>query len=104
MADLTITLREHDSGAGCALCGKRTIPGTGPQLVVAESKAPVCRDCGKRHAPPLAALLDLAQVARRVGRIGRHTLVPPLHALLDLARAAEHYTDAAPRDCHQAVA
>ncbi len=104
MADLTIALREHGGGDGCALCGKRTTPGVGPHLVVAESKAPVCRDCGKRHAPPLAALMDLAQVARQVGRIGRHTLVPPLHALLDLARAAEHYTEAAPRDCRQAVA
>jgi hypothetical protein len=104
MTDLTIALREYACGDGCALCGKRTIPGTGPQLVVAESKAPVCRDCGKRHAPPLAALVDLAHVARRVGRIGRHTLVPPLHALLDLARAAEHYTEATPRDCREAVA
>jgi hypothetical protein len=104
MADLTIALREHSSPDGCGLCGKRTSPGAGPQLILVQSREPVCRDCGRRYAPPLAALMDLAQVARRVGRIGRHTLVPPLHALLELARAAEHYTDTAPRDCRQAVA
>jgi hypothetical protein len=101
MAELTIALNEENLTGCCALCGKRTATGTGPHLVRADNGECVCRDCGRRHAPPLAALLELAQVARRVGRIGRHTLVPPLHALLDLARAAEHYTEAAPRECRQ---
>lgn len=98
MAELTIALNGESLTECCALCGKRTAAGSGPRLVRADNHACVCRDCGRRHAPPLAALLELAQVARRVGHIGRHTLVPPLHALLDLARAAEHYTEAAPRE------
>jgi hypothetical protein len=101
MVELTIALQEETWTDSCALCGKRASACAGPHLVLAESHERVCRECGRRHAPPLAALLELAQVARRVGRIGRHTLVPPLHALLDLARAAEHYTDAAPRECRQ---
>jgi hypothetical protein len=103
MAELTIALDGESLTECCALCGKGTSPCTGPRLVRADNHERVCRDCGRRHAPPLAALIDLAQVARRVGRIGRHTLVPPLHALLDLARAAEHYTDAVPRECRQAA-
>jgi hypothetical protein len=103
MAELTIALQEETLTDCCALCGKRTAAGAGPHLVLADSHEHVCRECGRRYAPPLAALLELAQVARRVGRIGRHTLVPPLHALLDLARAAEHFTDAVPRECRQAA-
>jgi hypothetical protein len=101
MADLAIVLNPEGVTDGCPLCAKRVAGGAGPYLVLAKSRERVCRDCGRRHAPPLAALLELASVARRVGRIGRHTLVPPLHALLDLARAAEHYTDAAPKECRQ---
>jgi hypothetical protein len=96
--DLTIAMTPCDFPESCAACGKRVPAPTGPHLALAGTCEPVCRDCGKRHAPALAALLDLAHVARRVGRIGRHTLVPPMNALLDLARAAEHYTEAVPRE------
>jgi hypothetical protein len=98
MSDLAIVLSAEGVAEGCAVCGKRVPAGAGPHLVLSENRERVCRDCGRRHAPSLAALLELAHVARRVGRIGRHVLVPPLHALLDLARAAEHYTEAVPRE------
>jgi ribosome-binding protein aMBF1 (putative translation factor) len=75
----------------CGLCGRQTKSGPGPELFVAESAAPVCRDCGRNVAPELTALLGLGQVAERVGRMKRHTLVPPLEALLELAGAAESY-------------
>ena len=103
MAELTIALQEATLTNGCALCGARASAGAGPHLVLVDGREGVCRECGRRHAPGLVALLDLAQVARRVGRIGRHTLVPPLHALLDLARAAEHYTEAVPKECRRAA-
>jgi hypothetical protein len=103
MAELTIALSDCGPNESCVLCGTRTAAGCGPHLVLTSTREPVCRECGKRHAPPLAALLDLAHVARRVGRIGRHTLVPPFGALLDLARAAEHYTEAVPREGRRAA-
>jgi hypothetical protein len=103
MVDLTIVAHRPEFHGTCALCGGVLPAAAGPCLALADGQEPVCPDCGRRHAPPLAALLDLAHVARRVGRIGRHTLVPPIAALLDLARAAEHYTDAAPRECRQAA-
>ena len=88
---------ECDGGSSpCGVCGRRTPVARGPQLGVAETLEPVCRDCGRKHAPDLAALVELARAAERVGKIGRHTVSPPLTALLDLARAAENYSAAQP--------
>ena len=86
-----IHFRTSAGECSCGLCGKLTASEVGPELVVAESLTPICRECGRGAAPQLAALLGLAQVAERVGRIKRHTLVPPLEALLELAGAAERY-------------
>jgi len=103
MADLLIHSQRQAANPPCALCGTRVLLGAGPQLVVADSRALVCRACGKKHAPALVALIDLASAAERVGRIKRHTVFPPLASLLDLARAAEDYLHAAPHQGRRAA-
>lgn len=80
----------------CPLCGKETTTPAGTQLVLAESKQPVCDPCAKRHDPTLAALAALADEAERVGKIGRHTVVPPYAALLELAQAADNFVAKVP--------
>jgi hypothetical protein len=103
MVHLAIQPKHGTTHGPCALCGQRTAPARGLQLLRADSHDAVCRDCGKKHAPSLVALLDLARAAERVGRIGRHTVSPPLSALLDLARAAEEYSYVTPQRHMQAV-
>src|SRR5438046_726937 len=102
MPQLMLLCDPTRSADRCAICGK---PAGGPactQLVLADSREPVCQDCGRRHAPPLAALVWLASEAERVGRINRHNVFPPYTALLELARAADDYTAAMPRPLRQA--
>ncbi len=92
MTALSIKYARATTRDKCCMCGRETIPATGPHLCLADCESAVCHCCGQKHAPSLAALLRLAQVASRVGRIGRHTVVPPMEALLDLAHAAEHFS------------
>jgi hypothetical protein len=81
----------------CALCGQPTTIPSGTQLVLAETRRPVCQGCGRRHDPAMAALVQLADEAERVGRIGRHTVVAPYTALLELAQAADNFASTLPR-------
>ncbi|HMC65380.1 MAG TPA: hypothetical protein VKI65_10620 [Gemmataceae bacterium] len=104
--DMIALVIQHESASlshTCGVCGDIVGDRDGPQLALADSPEPVCRDCGRDHAPSLVALLDLAQEGRRIGRIGRHSVFPPLTALLDLSRAAENYSHSLPRRCRQAA-
>jgi hypothetical protein len=103
MSNLVIQLHGDVAHDPCALCGRHTVSGGRPQLVLADTLDVVCRDCGRKHDPSLASLLDLACAAERVSRIGRHTVIPPMAALLDLAHAAENYTSARPQRYRQSA-
>jgi hypothetical protein len=103
MANLVIQLHGNATHDPCALCGRHTLSGGRPQLVLADTLDVVCRDCGRKHDPSLSSLVDLACAAERVGRIGRHTVIPPMTALLDLAHAAEAYSHARPARYRQSA-
>src|SRR6516165_2218924 len=60
MANLVIQLHGDVAHDPCALCGRHTVSGERPQLVLADTLDVVCRDCGRKHDPSLASLLDLA--------------------------------------------
>ena len=97
MTQLLLRYSPTPVAGDCSLCGQPTTIPAGTQLVLAETRQPVCQSCGRRHDPPLAALVELADEAERVGRIGRHTVVPPYTALLDLAQAADNFAAKVPR-------
>lgn len=63
MPPLSIKLNTLESTFRCSVCGQEEFANQGPQLFLAESWAPVCRECGDEHAPGLSALLDLAAAA-----------------------------------------
>ena len=41
----------------CPICGNRTDPDIGPELMLDSSRLPVCEDCGLKYAPDLVRLL-----------------------------------------------
>lgn len=71
MAQLAIKLNSLESKFRCALCEGEEHANAGPQLFLADSWSPVCRDCGDENAPTLSALLDLAACAAAFAGGGR---------------------------------
>lgn len=63
MAQIAIKLNSLQSKFRCALCSAEEHANVGPQLFLADSWSPVCRECGDEAAPALSALLDLAASA-----------------------------------------
>lgn len=70
MAQLSIKINCLESKFRCSLCGQEEHANRGPQLFLAESWSPVCRDCGDERAPALSALLDLAACAQALAGAG----------------------------------
>lgn len=52
----------------CAICGQRTDPQVGPELMLADSRQLVCHDCGNRYDAELVRLLE-GLVERRAGEV-----------------------------------
>ena len=71
MAQLSIKINCLESKFRCTLCNQEEHANVGPQLFLADSWAPVCRDCGDENAPALSALLDLAACAAAFAGVGR---------------------------------
>ncbi len=64
MVQLAIKSNSLEALFSCALCGEDEHANAGPQLFMADTWAPVCRDCGEIHSRELSSLLDLAVAAR----------------------------------------
>jgi len=64
MVQLAIKTNSLEAKFSCALCGQEEHANAGPQLFLADTWAPVCRDCGEVHSAELSSLLDLAVAAR----------------------------------------
>jgi hypothetical protein len=54
---LATQLNNATANDPCAVCGARTAPAYGPELLMAGTNTPVCYGCGRKHAPELADML-----------------------------------------------